>query len=322
MSGARAAGLAVLLVGSLVAVAWMTSQPAKVKLAPVARTTPQPVASKAPEAAQLIPCRIVPRQTVWASTPATGQVEAVYVEPGQAVFDGQVLARIKTGGLTPGLAASEEASARLMALENSKHLGISQQQAKRLQQEVTAARVALARAEPEFQKQHLLHEAGATPRLVFEKARENRDRAATQLAAAEEASRQADNLASRLADEQQRLESLIADKSRASVAAVSGMASAEIHAPAAGVILQNRVVPQDAVTDRNRAELFQIAIQPQLLRAEFDAGHALPQGQAVALLVEGAKISSLIGETGAADFESRTGTVLPGTPCSAVLQIK
>ena len=249
-------------------------------------------------------------------------MEAVYVQPGQAVFDGQVLARIKANMPTPGMAASEEASARLMGSGNLKQLTSSQQQAKRLQQDVAIARQALSRAEPEFQKQQLLHEAGATPRLVFEKARENRDRATAQVTAAEEASRQADNLASRLSDEQQRLESLIVEKSRASVAAVSGMASAEIHAPAAGVVLQSRVSPRNQVTDQNRAELFQIAIQPQLLRAEFDVGHALPQGQAVALMVQGAKISSVIGETGAADFESRTGTVIPGTPCSAVLQIK
>jgi len=101
-----------------------------------------------------------------------------------------------------------------------------------------------------------------------------------------------------------------------------GVATAEIHAPAAGLVVERRIAPGESVTAQNRAELFRIATQPELLRAEFDPGNHLQPGKAVSINAGDTQIRATVNDTNSADFESRIGTVRPGVPCQASMRIK
>ena len=319
MTAAKAGALAVLLVGGVAGLAiFGLRDPPKVTAKPPSMPVPQPRQT----IEQSFPCRIVPRESVWASTAITGPVEAVYVDVGQTVADGQVLARVHSEGTAPVVANSEEEAARALAGESKARLTVARNEAKRLQAEVLRARSTVARVEPVFRKQQLLNQAGATQRLVFEKSRDEYQHAAAELAVAEEASRQADNAVSRMQDQQQQAIHLIREKSRAAIAATVGVATAEIHAPAAGLVVERRIAPGESVTAQNRAELFRIATQPELLRAEFDPGIHLQSGEAISIHAGDTQIRATVNDANAADFESRIGTVRPGVPCQARVRIK
>ena len=321
MNLAKSAAAAVLLVGGVASVAYFSSRPPKPQPTPVIAPELNPLPVPAAKVEQSFPCRIVPQQTVLASTPATGPIEAVYADVGQTVTDGQILARVKSGTETPLIAGMEKDASQDHVREIAARLTAARAEARRLQAEAARARATLARNEPLFRKQELLNNAGATPRLVFENARAEHERDVQDLAAAEEASRQADNLVSRTADDQREAEQVAREKARTAVAVASGVATAEIHAPAAGVIIERKIAAGGDVTEANRTELFRIAIHPELLRAEFDPGVSLKPGQSISIHAGGVQIRAVMSETGA-DFESHLGSVTMGTRCSASVQIK
>ena len=268
------------------------------------------------------PCRIVPRESVWAGTPILGPVEAVYVDVGQMVTDGQVLARVNSGAVAPGLAGMERDASADHVREVTVRLAVASAAAKRLQVDVTRARSAVGQAEPVFRKQEMLNAAGATPRLVFETAKAEYKRASRELSGVEEESRVADNLAARIADELGAAQVTAKEKAGALVAAAAGMAAAEIHAPAAGLVVERKISVGDAVMEGNKSELFLIAVKPELLRAEFQGDVGLRVGQVVAIRAGGVEIRAVLGDGGGADFESRLGAVGVGTECSGTVRFK
>ncbi len=137
MTAAKAGAFAVLLVGGVagLAIFGLRDSP-KVTAKPPSTPIPQPPRTME----QSLPCRIVPRQTVWASTLITGPVEAIYVDVGQTVADGQVLARVHSEAAAPVVANSEEDAARALAGESKGRLTVAQTEAKRLQAEVLRPR--------------------------------------------------------------------------------------------------------------------------------------------------------------------------------------
>lgn len=322
MNLGRSAVAAVLLVGGVACVAFFSSR--SPVTAPKSVTVPEakPLTAPAPQVEKSFRCRIVPQQTVLASTPVTGQIEAVYADVGQTVTDGQVLARVKSGTETPLVANMEKDASQDHFREVAARLAAARGEARRLQAEAARARAVLARNEPLFRKQELLNSAGATPRLVYENARAEHERAMQDATAAEETSRQADNLVARTADEQREAEQLAKDKAKAAVAVAAGVATAEIHAPAAGIVIERKIESGGMVTEANRTELFRIAVHPELLRAEFDSGVPLKQGQAISIHAGEVQIRAVMTTETGADFESHLGSVTMGTPCSASVQIK
>ncbi len=250
-------------------------------------------------------CRVVARETVAAGTALSGTVETVLVDVGAMVADGQVLAivgRPSAAFMIPRPWAGATVSAR--------------KEAEELAARVKQRRVWLAQAETLFRRQELLNREGATPRRVYENALAERDRLAAELAAEEEASRLADNALARLED-QERDASV---RNRDAVAALASAANAEVHAPAAGLVVERNIAAGELVTDANRVALFRIAPQPELLRAEFEP---LPAGERISLRVGNVSVGAAVGESGKfADFESRMAAVRPGSPCTVTVRIK
>lgn len=312
MKSWQAAGLAVAVVGGGVWLVLRSGAPTNVP-APVV-TQPESAQQHVP-APQTFPCRVVARETVAASTTVSGAVDSVLVDVGTAVTDGQVMAVIGTAArASPALAVTGSVSTAQIAGSRS--------EAAELQAAVGRLRVKTTAAKAAFDKQDLLNRAGVTPRLVFENARAERDRLAGELASAEEASRLADNALAKLEDlrrEQERQELALR---RGVAAAAQQLAIAEVHAPVAGMVVERNIAAGELVTDKNRAALFRIAPHPELLRAEFGQDAGLKAGQVVAIRAGGVEIRAVVGDGGAADFESRLGAVGMGTECSGTVRLK
>ncbi len=290
---------------------------------------PRPVpipANSRQEIPRSFPCEIVPRETVSAVAAVEGRVAAVLANIGQTVTEGQVLARIESQALSSLAnganltAAGTQSEAVLLAQE----LAQSQAESARLQRELARARDRASRAGPVFKRQELLNREGATPRLTFEKAKAEWEDAARELATAEESSRQADNAASRASDRLRETKRTLGETNRMAVAAQTGMAATEVHAPAAGLVIGMSASVSGPV--KPNQELFRIAVNPNLLRAVFHPGRPLPQDQTVFLAINGVQIKAATTEStperALSDFESATAPVLPGTPCVASVQIK
>jgi HlyD family secretion protein len=116
--------------------------------------------------------KIRPQHIVGVAAGVPGMIEAFLVEPGQDVFEGQVLARIGAQGLESlresaanALERAQEQVGRADAVVGSARLELSRAEA-----DAQRSRIAVERAEKVFTRQQTLHAQGATPRLTFEKA--------------------------------------------------------------------------------------------------------------------------------------------------------
>ena len=311
MKGWQAAGLAVALVGGGV---WFVVRSGTPLTVPMPVVT-EPQTQKPAVASQTFACRVVARETVAASTPVTGAVDRVLVDVGTAVTDGQVMAVIGTAtGASPVLAATAGVS-------TAQIVG-SRREAAELQAAVGRSRIKATAAKAAFDKQEVLYRAGVTPRLMFESARAERDRLAGESTTSEEASRLADNVLAKLEDLQSEQNRQELARRRMAAAAAQQSAIAEVHAPVAGMVVEQNIAAGELVTNANRAALFRIAPHPELLRAEFGGDAGLKAGQVVAIRAGGVEIRAVMGDGGAADFESRLGAVGMGTKCSGTVRLQ
>src|SRR5882724_6217116 len=139
---------------------------------PVATRTP---AVAAPDTKNEFTLRgkIRPQHVVGVAATVPGFVEAFLAEPGEDVYEGQVLARIGAQSLDSvreaaanALERAQEQVGRTDAALNSARLELSRAEA-----DAQRSQMALDRAEKVHTRQENLYRQGATPRLTYEKSR-------------------------------------------------------------------------------------------------------------------------------------------------------
>jgi multidrug resistance efflux pump len=252
--------------------------------------------------------RIQAQHVTLVGAPVEGAVEEFFVDVGQEVFEGQLLARIGNTGLETAQQKSrdeaERASSRLSRLEGD--LSAARLEASRASANRSRTRAELERTRRIQQRQKLLNSEGATPRLAFE-------RAEREFAAAEDDSKSRDNVAS-VADD--RVASLLKDidaarrvledKNRELEDAQAQIEAGQLHAPVDGIVVGRRGQPGDAV-NRDVKDLFQIAADLGLLSVVLEPGPGL-----AAALRPGMPATIQIAELG--------GEALPGTVASVTAE--
>jgi multidrug resistance efflux pump len=143
------------------------------------RRKPLPAPASRPAAAQQILTgditvqgKIRPQHVVGVASSVPGFIEALLVDPGQDVFEGQVLARIGAQGLesnresaASALEHAQEQVGRAEAALAGARLELSRAEA-----DAARSRLNLERADKVFSRQQTLFREGATPRLTYEKA--------------------------------------------------------------------------------------------------------------------------------------------------------
>jgi multidrug resistance efflux pump len=204
--------------------------------------------------------KIRPRHVTGVSASISGFIEAFLVEPGQDVYEGQVLARIGAQGLE---SAREEAQA---ALEKA------QEQVSQAEAGVTAARLELSRAEADAQRsrmaleraerastrQQTLFREGATPRLVYEKTLKEYEAALKDYELIDATVRTGREHIQSGLEEVAGAKKIVADKVRLLEDAQDHLSAAEVHSPVDGYVVSRKgEVGANAAEQGN--ELFQIA---------------------------------------------------------------
>ncbi|MCX6631192.1 MAG: biotin/lipoyl-binding protein [Candidatus Solibacter sp.] len=203
--------------------------------------------------------KIRPQHITGVTASISGFIEAFLVEPGQDVYEGQVLARIGAQGLE---SAREVAQA---ALERA------QEQVSQSEAVVTAARMELSRAEADAQRsrmaldraergrdrQQTLFREGATPRLVYEKAVKEYEAALKDYELIDATVRTGREHIQSGVDEVNGAKKIVADRIRLLEEAQDNLSAAEVHSPVDGYVVSRKgeVGGSAGLSD----ELFQIA---------------------------------------------------------------
>jgi multidrug resistance efflux pump len=241
-------------------------------------TAPAPLPKPAPKAAVFSGAEIMLPGTVRAHTvvpvaaPIEGTLDLIEVQPGESVYEGQAIAHILNTGLENSrqTAASdlEEAQARVNELQNQ--LISARAGAARDRGEATRAQAAYEAAQRVFERQQVLYKAGATPRLVYEKAEKASTEAKTQwdtLAAVAAASEERASVISRNLDAAKKT---LDEKKQAADDAANEAAAADLRSPVDGVVVACTRRVGDEVGPAV-ADLFQIAVNLNDLEAVVDA---------------------------------------------------
>ena len=116
--------------------------------------------------------KIRPQQVVSVIAPLEGIIGAFFVEVGQEVFEGQLLARIANEGLEEGHQAArreyEGVQSRVNTLESE--IIAARLEASRADADASRARGEYDRLDKIYQRQKMLYAEGATPKVAYEKA--------------------------------------------------------------------------------------------------------------------------------------------------------
>src|SRR5947209_76840 len=118
-----------------------------------------------------LPGRIQAQHTILVPAPISGMIESFEVDLNQEVFEGQILAHIKSQALAASQEAAaadvESAQARVNNLEAA--IVAARLEASRAAAEASRVNSEYSRAQKNYEHQKLLWSAGATPRLTYEK---------------------------------------------------------------------------------------------------------------------------------------------------------
>ncbi len=322
--------VALAIVGAGFFWAWKPAPPPPPRPAPPAPKAALPTTPKT--ALRTFPAVLSAQHTVSVDAHAYGLLDAFLADVGQAVTEGQLLARFSTADLENARdqaeSAAEQSQNKVNVAETSLQsarleLQKRQADAKRAQQHVADAGKA-------YERQRALNEVGATPRKLFEQAAEQWETAKKEYAALAETVRGAENLVYRETDELKAAQQAVVESRKKADATRTSFATAEVHAPVAGLLVARNVEPGQQIGPENAKGLFEIATDISFLRASFEVNSVEEVSMRVGERVEvhagdvtmSAVISSVEEGTVAADFESRNPALRPGSPCTVTVQIK
>jgi multidrug resistance efflux pump len=288
---------------------------------------PKPSTTQAtlPPGAEIsLQARVEARQTVSVPVPIVGTIEAMPVEVGASVYQGQVLAEIKSEQLQAELetatADRQRIEDRVTELESdiiAQRLEVSRAHA-----DAARARTALDDAEKAYQRQQVLYQAGATPRLVYEKSQRDYNTAKDDFSSRDALSKQAgdrlESLTGELDADQRELE----DKTDALQGAQNDVAAGEVRAPVDGLLVGRAAGPGDSVNPSMQA-LFQIAVNLSAMQAIAQADAAVSNrikaGQSAAIFIAEVPSGEIVGTVREVsnglvivDFTSPTPAIRPG----------
>ena len=240
---------------SALSVLWREhAQPAVKAAVPLASMAP------APESEVSLEGKIFALRVVEVAAPVNGTVGVFYVEIGQDIFEGQLIAQINSDSLTGAeqLATqlADRARNRLSDLESS--LIAARLESSRAHAVASRLKTEFDRSERTYQRQRILLAAGATPRLTFEKAEKEYVTGQAESASAEALAQQVEIRVNAQLKEQDAVKKTLEERTHEVDAAKADLAAAEVHAPVDGVVVGRRGDAGDPV-DRSMKDLFQIA---------------------------------------------------------------
>jgi HlyD family secretion protein len=215
--------------------------------------------------------KIRARTVVSVPTPVEGMVGAFFVDVGQEVFEGQLLARISNEGLDTGQQMAqrtlENAQARVDTIESA--LVAARLEVSRARADATRARAEYERVDKLYRRQQMLLAEGATPRLTFEKINRDFEQAQTERGNLERVAASAEARVDELVKSLDSEKRTVADKNAELESAKARVGAAEVLSPAQGVVIaRNGEVGEPVALDK--PDLFRIATELSQLEVVLD----------------------------------------------------
>jgi HlyD family secretion protein len=205
-------------------------------------------------------------QTVDVPVPVEGTIDAIDVEVGDEVFEGQLLARIRSTTLTSerDRAKEELESAQTRASNLESVLIAARLEASRASADATRARGDFERLNSLAERERLLLREGATPRVKAETAQKEMEAARAEYEALRERVRVADERVSALTRDLDALRRSLEEKTLHLEEAEAALTAADVLSPADGVVVAIKGVEGDEVAP-SIADFVRISVDPSQL---------------------------------------------------------
>jgi multidrug resistance efflux pump len=277
--------------------------------------------------------RIRPQHVTGVTASVPGFIEALLVEPGAEVYEGQVLARIGAQGLESARESAQAGLERAQEQVGKAEAGVASARLElsRAEADSTRARMALDRADRTFQRQQTLMKEGATPRLTYEKALAEYEAAQKEYDIVDATVRTGRDQVQSATEEVAAARKIVADKTKALEDAQYALSAAEVHAPVDGYVVSRKgEVGADA---QQAGELFQIATDlyalEVVLEPKAEILKRLIPGQPALVLVldlqsaamEGA-VREIKDNQAIVEFNSATPAIRPGMNADVRLKLE
>jgi HlyD family secretion protein len=206
--------------------------------------------------------RVQPRASILVAAPLEGTLESFFVDVNQEVYRGQLLGRIRSGTLETAEQQAQlvldKAETRVTTLSGDQLA--ARLEASRATVDQSRARTEVERLEKAYRQQKGLWEAGATPRLTFEKAEKDYTAARTAIEHVDTIARQASDRAAAVEAAIEDASRAVADATAALEHAKTELSTAEVHSPADGIVMARRGQPGDP-EDPSIKDLLQIGTE-------------------------------------------------------------
>ncbi len=215
---------------------------------------------------------IRPQHVVTVGAGIQGNVDAFLADSGDEVYQGQVLARIGSAELEnnreAAAAAAEHAQEQVSkceALVNSGRL-----EASRADAEAQHARLQLERARQVYERQTTLHNAGATPQIVFDKAEKDYEAARRDSEIMDQAARSAREAGQALLNQLAGAKTELVRRNQELEESQSAFTNSEVRSPVDGTVVGRRGEVGKPAQEAG-GELFQIATDLYALEVPVEA---------------------------------------------------
>lgn len=183
--------------------------------------------------------KIRPQHVIGVSAGIPGFIEAMLVDPGQEVFQGQVLARIGAQSLESNRENASNAldRAQEQVTNAESALASARLESSRADADGTRSRLNLERAEKAYNRQATLYREGATPRLTYEKAEAEFEAAKKDFDIMDAAVRSGREHVQAAQKDVDNARKLAANQRAALEDAQNNMAASEVHSPVDGYVV-------------------------------------------------------------------------------------
>jgi len=264
-----------------------------------------------------------------------GTVAEFMADVGQEVFEGQVLARISNQGLET---ARDSAQAALdMAQSRVEKAGsaiiAARLEATRARADALRAHTEFERAQRNYQRQKMLNGEGATPRLVYEKSERDFESAQKEYQSLDDLARIAESRVDELVKEQESAKRILDEKRDDLEEAKSSLASAEVHAPVDGLVIDRKGEVGKELGAQEQAEMFKIAVNLAELQVKVTPDAAVlkrikPGDAAMVFLADlggegiGGSVKTIEGNVATVTFTCPNPAVKPGMTAQVKVKLE
>ena len=268
--------------------------------------------------------KILPRHLTGVGASVPGFIEAFLVEPGQDVYEGQVLARIGAQGMESAREAAQVAldRAREQLSQAEAAVAAARLELSRAEADAQRSRTLLERAERASTRQQMLFREGATPRVVYQKALQEYEAAMKDYAPIADTVRTQRELIQSGTAEVGAARKIVDDKLRLLAEAQDHLSAAEVRSPVDGYVVSRKGEVGGSAGELGD-ELFQIATDLYALEVALEPGsqllkRILPGQPALVLVLDlaNAAMPGVVGEIKdnrvMVEFDSTLPAIKPG----------